>query len=63
MKKHLLLIAVAGSLVACNNEEAKEKEPEARQVAQYSIEQFYKSTNVGGGAFSSDDKKAAHQQQ
>ncbi len=26
-------------------------------MAQYSIEQFYKSTNVGGGAISSDDKK------
>lgn len=57
MKKYLFLITVTGSLVACNNEQANEKEPEARQVAQYSIEQFYKSTNVGGGAISSDDKK------
>lgn len=56
MKKRSFLIAIAGSLLACNEQPA-EKEPEARQVAQYSIEQFYKSTNVGGGAISSNDTK------
>ncbi|MBO9564644.1 MAG: S9 family peptidase [Niastella sp.] len=56
MKKNPWLIVIAGSLLACN-EQPTEKEPEARQVAQYSIEQFYKSTNVGGGAISSDDSK------
>jgi dipeptidyl aminopeptidase/acylaminoacyl peptidase len=50
------MIAFAGSLAACQ-EQAKEKEPESKQVAQYSIEQFYKSTNVGGGSISSDDQK------
>src|SRR5215471_4911058 len=29
----------------------------ATQVPQYTIEQFYKSTSVGGGSFSSDDKR------
>jgi dipeptidyl aminopeptidase/acylaminoacyl peptidase len=56
MKKLLPMIAFAGSLAACQDQ-AKEAAPEAKQVAQYTIEQFYKSTNVGGGAISSDDKK------
>ncbi|MDF2187494.1 alpha/beta fold hydrolase [Paraflavitalea sp. CAU 1676] len=57
MKRHLLVVAVAGCLAACNDEQAADKAPAARQVAQYSIEQFYKSTNVGGGSISTDDKK------
>lgn len=56
MKILLPMIVIAGSLAACQ-EQAKEKEPAAKQVAQYTIEQFYKSTNVGGGSISSDDKK------
>ena len=56
MKRIPLLIAIACSIVACQ-EQPTVKEPEAKQVAQYTIEQFYKSTNVGGGSISSDDKK------
>jgi len=41
-------------LVACR--EAPEKD-EARQVASYTIEQFYKSSRIDGGYFSPDDKK------
>ncbi|MCW3117577.1 MAG: family peptidase [Chitinophagaceae bacterium] len=41
-------------LFACNNAEKKEK---MADVKQYSVEQFYKSTEVGGGSFSSDDSK------
>jgi dipeptidyl aminopeptidase/acylaminoacyl peptidase len=55
MKKLFLPIAFAGFLAACQEQAAKE--PEARQVAQYTIEQFYKSSNTGGGAISSDDQK------
>jgi len=55
--KRILTIAIAGTvLVACNNADTK-NETEAREVKQYSIEQFYKSTNVGGGAFSSDESR------
>lgn len=57
MKKPFLTIAVAGGLLACNDQQPATKAPEARQVAQYSIEQFYKSSNVGGGAISTDDKE------
>src|ERR1700694_3049281 len=33
---------------------------ESSLVKQYTIEQFYKSIRVGGGAFSSDDKKLTY---
>ena len=41
-------------LFACANNDKKEQ---PRDVKQYSIEQFYKSTQVGGGSISSDDTK------
>ena len=55
MKKFFPAIALAGLFAACQDEPSKE--PTAQQVAQYSIEQFYKSSNTGGGAISSDDQK------
>jgi dipeptidyl aminopeptidase/acylaminoacyl peptidase len=48
----LLVLFIAG----CNNADTK-TEPVARDVKQYTIDQFYKSTSVGGGAFSSDENK------
>ena len=40
------------ALVSCNNEAEKPKE-----VKQYTIEQFYKSTEAFGGSFNTDDSK------
>jgi dipeptidyl aminopeptidase/acylaminoacyl peptidase len=51
MKKLLFLLAAMAGL-SCS----ETKEP-AREVKQYSIEQFYKSTEAFGGSFSSDDSK------
>jgi dipeptidyl aminopeptidase/acylaminoacyl peptidase len=53
MKKILITLPVI-YLFACNNAGKEEK---IADVKQYSIEQFYKSTQVGGGSFSSDDSK------
>lgn len=57
MKKCTLAIAISILFFGCQDQATNQKEPEARQVAQYTIEQFYKSTNVGGGAFSTDETK------
>jgi dipeptidyl aminopeptidase/acylaminoacyl peptidase len=53
MKKifYLLLVVFA---ISCGG---NDKSEQPREVKQYSIEQFYKSTQVGGGSFSSDDAK------
>ena len=52
MKNIVIILSVI--LFSCNHVEKKEKIADVRQ---YSIEQFYKSTQVGGGSFSSDDSK------
>jgi dipeptidyl aminopeptidase/acylaminoacyl peptidase len=52
MKNLLFLLPVFVVLVSC-----KEAEKEARQPAQYSIEQFYANTRFGGGSFSNDETK------
>ena len=50
----LLLFFAAG----CQEQpKSLEEEPAARSVSQYSIEQFYKSSEVFGGAFTTDDAK------
>ena len=54
MKRFLPLLP-AVFLFSCANSDTKEQAP--REVKQYTIEQFYKSTQVGGGAISSDDTK------
>jgi dipeptidyl aminopeptidase/acylaminoacyl peptidase len=56
MKRNLLIILFGIMLANCNNAETK-TEPAAQEVKQYSIEQFYKSSNAGGGSFSSDESK------
>ena len=50
MKRVLLLLLVI-SFVACKEEE------KSREIAQYSIDQFYKNTNIWGGSFSPDESK------
>ncbi len=57
MKKSLVYFLPAAFLIACNGETDKADKTAAVDPKQYSIEQFYKSTNVGGGSFSSDDSK------
>ncbi|MBC7849452.1 MAG: S9 family peptidase [Chitinophagaceae bacterium] len=56
MYKILSLLTLIGFLTSCNNDAAKTETP-PRDVKQYTIEQFYKSTNAGGGAFSTDEAK------
>jgi len=53
--KRLLIALPAILLFSCASNNKKEAAP--RDVKQYSIEQFYKSTQVGGGSISSDDTK------
>ena len=52
MNRSLVLIWLGAMLVfACNQRD------KARPFSTYTIEQFYASTSVGGGAFSPDEKK------
>lgn len=53
--KRLLLALPAILLFSCASND--KTTPAPRDVKQYSIEQFYKSTQVGGGSISSDDSK------
>ncbi len=56
MKRIFPFILLVLLIAACNNADTK-TEPVAREVKQYTIEQFYKSTNAFGGSFSSDENK------
>ena len=51
MKKGFLFVTLV-LLLACNN-----KSEDAREVKQYTIEQFYKSKEVFGGSFNADDSR------
>ena len=51
MKKLLPILSII-VLYSCSNEKG-----ESRQVKQYTIEQFYKSTEAFGGSFNYDDSK------
>src|SRR5215471_20093223 len=55
MTKYLLTGIAIGILAGC--QEQPKQVASHIQVPQYTIEQFYKSTSVGGGSFSSDYKK------
>ena len=50
--RKLFYVLLAAFVVSCSNESEKPK-----QVAPYTIEQFYKSTEALGGSFNSDDTK------
>lgn len=52
--KYFSLIMISLFLMACEKPAAEEEQVE---IPKYSIEQFYKNTNVGGGAFSDDESK------
>ncbi|HEX6845351.1 MAG TPA: S9 family peptidase [Chitinophagaceae bacterium] len=51
MTRYLWVLGIT-TLVSCNDEAVKPKE-----VKQYTIEQFYKSSEAFGGSFNSDDSK------
>jgi hypothetical protein len=58
MKQFFLFSTIIGFFLSCQDEsKTSEAEPAARQVSQYTIEQFYKSSEVFGGAISTDDAK------
>lgn len=58
MKQWYWTTAVALLLSACSENEKSAKEDTApREVKSYTIEQFYKSSSTGGGAFSADGSK------
>jgi len=47
----------AGFLLACNNNPSEEKSAKPVAPKQYSIQQLYKTKNIGGAAFNKDDSK------
>ena len=58
MKTFFTIMAFSLLLVACNSNNTSEgKETAPREVKQYTIDQFYKSSEVFGGDISDDDKK------
>ena len=56
MRTFLGLLSFSVLVAACNNT-ASEREETPKEVKQYTIEQFYKSSEVFGGDISGDDKK------
>ena len=54
MNRYLFLSIVPILFLSCKE---TTREPKAEQVTQYTIEQFYKSSEVFGGEFSTDDSK------
>ncbi|MGZ5254100.1 MAG: alpha/beta fold hydrolase, partial [Flavitalea sp.] len=58
MTKNQLLLYAVLALASCKSgaENSSESDSTPRQVAQYTIDQFYKSSNIFGGSISLDDK-------
>src|SRR4051794_6964667 len=57
MKTIILFACLTILLTACNRNTSEKKEEALRDVKQYTIDQFYKSSEVFGGDISADDKK------
>ena len=57
MRSFLYSLAIILFFSCQEQQTSSDAEAPARQVAQYTIEQFYKSSDVYGGAISSDDSK------
>lgn len=57
MRTSILFAAFLMLLTACGNNQSEKNEEPSRNVKQYSIDQFYKSSEVFGGDISFDDQK------
>ena len=57
MKKLSVFLLAVLVIAGCKDQPDAIKDEPARAVTQYSIEQFYKSSDVFGGAFPTDDSK------
>jgi len=57
MRMIFLFASLSTLLTACNNNITVKNEDLSREVKQYSIDQFYKSSEVFGGDISADNKK------
>ena len=55
MKYLSILISLLAILSSCKNNDA----PPKKEVKQYTIEQFFKTKNIGGGVFNDDETKIA----
>ncbi|MCP4443204.1 MAG: S9 family peptidase [Aureispira sp.] len=55
--KYLLSIFLFTFLLSCTPKQKPEPEQETKAPKSYSIEEFYKSINIRGGSFSSDESK------
>lgn len=52
-----IFLTLAICFIACKKTEKTEEKEKEREIANYSIEQFYKNIRIGGGAFSNDETK------
>lgn len=57
MKKIILLLLLLSIMSCKQNEAKKETTIQPKEIAKYTIEQFYKNKNVNGGAFNNDETK------
>jgi len=57
MKKIILLLLLLSIMSCKQNEAKKETIIQPKEIAKYTIEQFYKNNNVNGGAFNNDETK------
>jgi len=55
--KKIIVLALLVSIVSCKKAEEKVAEVIEKPHVEYSIEQFYKNTRIGGGIFSEDETK------
>ncbi len=57
MKKIILLLMLLSIMSCKQNGAKKETNIQPKEIAKYTIEQFYKNKNVNGGAFNNDETK------
>ncbi|MCD6543179.1 MAG: S9 family peptidase [Flavobacteriaceae bacterium] len=57
MKKTILFLMLLSILSCKQNEAKKETTSQPKEIAKYTIEQFYKNKKVNGGAFNNDETK------
>ncbi len=57
MKKTILILMLLSIMSCKQNEANKETTTQPKEIAKYTIEQFYKNKKVNGGAFNNDETK------